>query len=125
MLHSAIRATLWREWMSSQRIWLQQPVTADLKLFPDVKWLMSVVGQNANWCHLAARQLISQKQTSADTMRRSATGQYRTQSMQREAYSITSRARPILRAPRNLHKAASAGSAGGIPAAARDRHRSR
>lgn len=45
MLHSAIGATLWREWMSSQRIWLQQPVTADLKLFPDVKWLMSVVGQ--------------------------------------------------------------------------------
>lgn len=57
MLHSAIRATLWREWMSSQRIWLQQPVTADLKLFPDVKW--------ADVCCGSKRELVPSRGPSA------------------------------------------------------------
>lgn len=44
---------------------------------PD-KYPTSAPGQNAKWRPLAARQLISEKQTSLDTLPRSATGHERT-----------------------------------------------
>lgn len=55
--------------MSSQRIWLQQPVTADLKLFPDVKWLMSVVGHSSRLSgasSMSGLPLAANIRTSAD-----------------------------------------------------------